>query len=95
MSGEIFGTGPLLPIVIAVYRHACEIMQKMEHLLGLQIFSTDKREIDDSRQHIFPPFLVFQSSEPSPMELTSISPLQALARRCDSQRCEFLPTQLS
>ena len=48
MSEEIFG--PLFPIVKADYHQACELMQKLEHPLGLYIFSTDKQEIDESEQ---------------------------------------------
>ena len=52
ISEEIFG--PLLPIVKADHRQACEIMQEMEHPLGLYIFSTNKNEIDESKQDSTP-----------------------------------------
>jgi len=47
MSEEIFG--PLLPIMKADYRKACEITNSMEHPLGLYIFSSDQKEIDESK----------------------------------------------
>lgn len=46
MSEEIFG--PLLPIVKADYRKACELTQNLEHPLGIYIFSNDQNEIDES-----------------------------------------------
>lgn len=60
MSEEIFG--PLLPIVTADVRQACEIMQKMEHPLCLYIFSTDKKEVDESKQN--PPYSSFTKLSP-------------------------------
>jgi len=42
MSEEIFE--PLLPIIKADYRRACEITKSMEHPLGLYIFSSDQKE---------------------------------------------------
>ncbi len=47
MSEEIFG--PLLPIMKADYRKACEITNSMDHPLGLYIFSSDQKEIDESK----------------------------------------------
>ena len=46
MSEEIFG--PLLPIVKADYKSACELTQTLEHPLGLYIFSNDEKEINES-----------------------------------------------
>lgn len=56
MSEEIFG--PLLPIVKADYRQACEITQKAEYPLALYIFSTDEKEIDESEE-VPPAHLLF------------------------------------
>ena len=93
MSEEIFG--PLLPIVKVGYRQACEIMQKMEHALGLYIFSTDKKEIDESMQDP-PPLISRRSIAMSQVSqtLTSTSPLKDLVRRCDDQRCKSRSTHL-
>ena len=49
MSEEIFG--PLLPIMKADYRKACEITQSLEHPLGIYIFSNDQKEIDYVLNH--------------------------------------------
>lgn len=46
MPEEIFA--PLIPIVKADYQPACEMMQKIEHPLGLYILGTDKIETDAS-----------------------------------------------
>lgn len=67
MPEEIFG--PLIPIVKADYQQAYEMMQKIEHPLGLYIFTTDKTEIDASSKIQLPSFLIFQSSE-----LSSLGP---------------------
>lgn len=48
MSEEIFG--PLLPIIKADYRKACDMTNSIsEHPLGLYIFSSDQKEIDESK----------------------------------------------
>ena len=46
MSEEIFG--PLLPIIRADYRKACQLTQNGEHPLGVYIFSNDPKEIEYS-----------------------------------------------
>ena len=49
MSQEIFG--PLLPVIKADYKQACEMIGEMEHPLGLYIFSQDQSEIDFILSH--------------------------------------------
>ena len=46
MSEEIFG--PLLPIIKADYKTACELTQTLEHPLAIYIFSNDEEEINES-----------------------------------------------
>ncbi|KAL8791339.1 MAG: hypothetical protein Q9195_005958 [Heterodermia aff. obscurata] len=45
MSQELFS--PLLPIVKADYKKACELTQTLEHPLAVYIFSNDEKEIDE------------------------------------------------
>ena len=49
MSEEIFG--PILPIMKMDYRQACSLTSKLEHPLGLYIFSTNQAEIDESTSY--------------------------------------------
>lgn len=61
MSEEIFG--PLLPIVKADYKKACELTQTLEHPLAIYIFSNNEKEIEESTRSLLALSLLVGTSD--------------------------------